>query len=284
MIKTILFPSEAFDRRSVDEDMKQEYLAALETGKFETLLFSYNDWFSNGKLVLSVTPESEISAVYRGWMMKPEQYEDFHRQLLHRNIRLITTPAMYSLLHVFPNIYPALKEDTARIETYPSYSTIDIEDVKKRFSRFMVKDYVKSVKGTEFPTCFDSTVTQEEFDRWMDVFYRYRANLLTGGICIKEYLDLKRYDGKTNEYRVYYISHHVASVSRNSCQGNYTPEPPNALIRKYASLDSVFYTIDFAELADGTWKIIEAGDGSVSGLSDQQDRKAFYRTLYYCLN
>ena len=45
----------------------------------------------------------------------------------------------------------------------------------------------------------------------------------------------------------------------------------------------MFYTVDFAELADGSWKIIEAGDGSVSGLSDGQDYVAFFRALYQCL-
>ena len=55
------------------------------------------------------------------------------------------------------------------------------------------------------------------------------------------------------------------------------------LIDKYKNLNSIFYTLDFAELADGTWKIIEAGDGSVSGLSVGQDYTAFFRALFHCL-
>lgn len=72
-------------------------------------------------------------------------------------------------------------------------------------------------------------MTQEEFDRWMEVFYKYRGNLLTGGICIKEYLDLKRYGDRTNEYRVLYINHEIATISRNSAQGIYAPLPPQEL-------------------------------------------------------
>ena len=34
------------------------------------------------------------------------------------------------------------------------------------FGRFMVKDFVKSVKGTEFPKYFDKDITQEEFDNY----------------------------------------------------------------------------------------------------------------------
>ncbi|MCR5093336.1 MAG: hypothetical protein K6B72_05130 [Lachnospiraceae bacterium] len=54
----------------------------------------------------------------------------------------------------------------------------DFFDTKKeRFGRFMVKDYVKSVKGTEFLSYFGHDVTQETFDRWMEVFYKYRGGL-----------------------------------------------------------------------------------------------------------
>ena len=45
-------------------------------------------------------------------------------------------------------------------------------------------------------------------------------------------------------------------------------------------MKSPFYTIDYAELEDGSWKIIEAGDGGVSGLSPGQDAVAWYRSVY----
>ena len=60
----------------------------------------------------------------------------------------------------------------------------------------------------------------------MEVFYKYRGGLLTGGICIKEFLDLKYYGSGTNEYRVFYINHEAVTISRNSGQGTYTPIPP----------------------------------------------------------
>ena len=98
----------------------------------------------------------------------------------------------------------------------------------------------------------------------------------------KEYLDLKTYGDKTNEYRVFYINHEVATVCRNSGQGNYTPEPPEELIEKYKGLDSSYYTVDYAETVYGSWKIIEAGDGQVSGLSEGQNYEYYFRTLYRC--
>lgn len=282
MVNTVLFPSSYFDVMKVDEDLQKEYEAVLSTGLFNVVLFGYDKWFNEGKLVIRNKPSEECLAVYRGWMMKPEQYEQFYIQLLDNNIRLITEPQDYQLMHVFPNVYDFVKEDTARMEIFPLHEQLDVEYIKKRFGRFMVKDFVKSVKGTDFPKFFNQDITQAEFDNWMDVFYKYRGPLLTGGICIKEFLDLKRYGEHTNEYRVFYMNHNVATICRNSGQGSYTPEPPMELIEKYRNLSSPYYTIDYAELTDGSWKILEAGDGEVSGLSDYQDYKIYFRTLYHC--
>ena len=282
MIDMILFPSSYFDIDKVDEDLQKEYEAVVATGLFDVALFGYDEWFNNNKLVVRYAPDSEITAVYRGWMMKPDQYEKFYQKLLEKNIRLVTTPKQYELMHIFPNIYEYVKADTAKMFMYPLHAHIDVEEIKHYFDRFMIKDYVKSVKGTEFPRFFDQTITQDQFDKWMEVFYKYRGELLTGGICIKEYLDLKRYGERTNEYRVFYINHEIATISRNSGQGNYVSEPPRDLLEKYRILDSSYYTVDYAELQDGTWRILEAGDGEVSGLSDNQDYEAYFRALYHC--
>lgn len=284
MLNTILFPSSFFDVNRIDPDLAAEYEAACAAGNFRTILFGYDAWFNENRLRLSMRPDEDVFAIYRGWMMKPEQYRAFHEALARRRIHLVTTPEMYETLHLFPKVYPLIREDTAEILTFPLHEQIDVERVKARFKRFMVKDYVKSVKGTEFPAVFDDTITQEAFDGWMEVFYRYRGNLLTGGVCVKEFLPLKRYDGKTNEFRVFYFRHEVISACRNSLQANYTPAPPQELILKWRNLPSDFYTVDFAELEDGSWKIIETGDGSVSGLSDGQDPSSFFRKLYICGN
>ncbi len=280
----ILFPSSFFDYRKVDEDLQSEYEAVVNTGLFETNFFDYNAWFDEGRLKLVHRPEQLEDAVYRGWMMKPDKYRKFYQELFKQNIRLVTTPEEYEKMHVFPNVYECFGEDTAQMDIFPLHAPIDVTKLKKKYDRFMVKDFVKSVKGTEFPKYFDQTVTQDEFDKWMETFYKYRGNLLTGGICIKEYLELKKYDGRTNESRVFYVNHEVASVSPNSAQPSFADKVPQELIEKYKNLDSVYYTVDYAQLSDGSWKVLEAGDGSVSGLSEFQDAQSYFRALYCCLN
>lgn len=282
-LNTILFPSSYFDGKKVDEDLTNEYEAAVKTGLWDIVFFNYDKWFNEGRLVLSKTVEG-VKAVHRGWMMKADQYGTFYEELRKKGIELTTTPEEYEHFHYFPNVYKDIKEDTPGMITAPFTKGYNLDEIKRRFDRFMVKDFVKSVKGTDFPKYFTNNVTEEEFEKALETFYKYRGDLLSGGLCFKEYVDLKRYGDRTNEYRVFYIGGEVATISRNSLQPKYTPEPPKELLGKYKNLPSRFYTLDFAELADGRWKILEAGDGSVSGPSEGQNLEAFYRALYTCLN
>ena len=283
-MNTILFPVSYFDFKKVDEQLQEEYNAAVESGMFDIIFFDYDKFIGEGILKISNKPNETTSTTYRGWMMKPSEYEKFYNELLNHNIKLITSPETYKNFHIFPNIYPSFKEDTAKTLIYNSGTEPNFDEIISTMDRFMIKDFVKSVKGTDFPKFFESSISKEEFDNWMKVFYKYRGELFTGGICVKEFLDLKKYDDRVNEFRVFYINNRPATISRNSGQPHYVTTPPKALIEKYSNLSSLFYTIDYAELEDGTWKVIEAGDGSVSGLSEGQDYNAFFRALFQYIN
>lgn len=284
MVDLILFPSSFFSIKKVDEDLQSEYDAVKEIGLFDTILFGYDKWVNEGVLVLNETPSKMRKAIMRGWMMKPELYDKFYNLLIANNIELVTSPMDYTQMHIFPNAYSLFGDDTATMKIYPLHEQINVDELKSQFKRFMIKDFVKSVKGTEFPKYFDDSISQDKFAEWMQIFYKYRGNLLTGGICVKEYLDLKFYGNRPNEYRVFYVCNEIITISRNSGQQDYTPEPPKELVEKYRNLPSCYYTIDYAELADGRWKVIEAGDGSVSGLSENQNAEHYFRALYYAWN
>ncbi len=275
----LLFPSSYFDRTIVDEDLRQEYEAARATDLFEIMFFGYDDWFEDGKLILRNTPGEKGPVIYRGWMMRPDNYSKFYESLRDNGFELITNPKCYEKLHCFPNIYPEIAEYTPKMVVYPQGKAININEVKGYFDLFMVKDYVKSVKGTQFPKYFDQRIDQDKFDSLMKDFYDFRGNLFTGGICFKEYVDLKTYDSKNNEYRVFIANGEILTVSENSGQGRLCPKPPQKFLERFLNLGSPFYTVDVAERADGSWIVIETGDGGVSGLSDYQNMEEFYRKL-----
>lgn len=183
-------------------------------------------------------------------------------------------------MHEFPLIYPKVAENTPRIKTYAFNERINIKELQKIFARFLVKDYVKSVKNTSFPKFFDQKTSQADFDNWMKIFYKYRSDLLTGGICIKEYVDLKKYADHTNEWRVFYFHGKPLIILPNSGQSKEAPSVPQALVDKYSNLESPFYTIDYGEEINGQWIIIETGDGGVSGLPDNTNVNKFYKGLF----
>lgn len=274
---TILFPSDYFNRNKIDVELEQEYEAAIKAG-FDVMLFDYSSWFESRKLVLNRDSDCDL-ILYRGWMMKPKLYCEFEKQLKNVGYHLVVECNAYKRLHEFVYVYPIIRDDTAPMMKFPLHTRMDVKFLQDTFGRFMVKDYVKSVKGSDFPVYFDSTITQSEFDGWMEKFYQYRGNLLTGGICIKKYLNLKKYDGHTNEYRVFYYFNEPMILMKNSNQSDACCKPPVALINKYKMLDSPFFTLDFAQLEGDSWIIIESGDGQVSGITDSSQIELFYKIL-----
>ena len=281
-MKTILFPCDYFHENKPDSNYLEEYRTVLYESDFEPVLFSYDEFVENRTIKTNRILKTPVSAIYRGWMMKSEMYADFYNRLRKNNIFLITPPDAYRKMHEFPYIYSELGSDTAQMLIYNNPDEVDIREIRAKFHQFMIKDYVKSVKNTDFPVCLSADIDEWELHKRLQQFLSYRGTLYTGGICIKEYLNLKKYGNKTNEYRVFYINGSAATVSRNSGQAEYVPQPPKELIMKYQNLSSPFYTVDYAQLTDESWKIIETGDGQVSGLSDNQDIRHFYRMLSVC--
>lgn len=113
----------------------------------------------------------------------------------------------------------------------------------------------------------------------MDQFKNIRGDLFTNGIVIKEFLSLAKTDNITNEYRAFYLYGNLITLSKNSNQSTCAKQIPYDFIRSIPKLSSNFYTIDFAELEDGSWFVIETGDGQVSGLSPNQYIFKFYEEI-----
>ena len=285
-MNTILFPSSYIRKDQVDPDLESEAKAVEKTTGLQLAVFDYERWFMSKKIVLTESPKEKIStAIYRGWMLKPEDYHSLYTGLAKMDIHLLTTPEEYNRMHLFPAAYPLIKEDTAPTLSFKPDQVVDIKYITDQFPRFMVKDDVKAVKGSKFPTFFEKGITQKEFDDYLNIFYKIRGDSLTGGLCVKEYLDLLEDDrGRTNEYRGFYLKGKLLSLSPDSGQDLPDSLPPRELLDKYATLPSPFYTLDIAEKKEGGWIILETGDGQVSRLSPNQKEDLFYDQLAKGLN
>ena len=183
----IIFPSSYLNKRNIEPDYKAECEAAIRNG-LDIVLFNQCLWDNNKEIEISIlqgdTNYGKEVFVYRGWMMKPEEYEKFYTLLMEKNIRLITTPEQYSNLHEFDKSYPLVKEDAPKTFFFESITEISIDFINSQMKRFMIKDFVKSVKGTGFPEYFEQP-SQEEFDKWVKKFVEYR------GLCLQVVFRLK---------------------------------------------------------------------------------------------
>lgn len=280
----LLYPSDYFDRNQADPCYSDEYQETCKMPWFEMIRYDYDTFALGGNLKLYPEILPKGLCIYRGWMLKPDKYQTLYHKLYEQQIVLINSPLEYEKCHLFPNIYADIKDYTPKAIWYRQGEEIDWDRINREFSRFLIKDYVKSVKGTDFPRYFKTPVKKEEMKEYLDKFLQLRGPLFTGGIVIKEFVDLKRYQDKTNEYRIFYMYGEVITVSKNSEQSDTCPCVPLEFIEKFKGLKSNFYTVDFAELEDGNWIVIETGDGQVSGLAQNQSVFEFYHRLHTILS
>lgn len=272
----LLYPSDYYDNKTVDTDYENEYREASKFREFDIILYNYDEFITGGELKTYPGIFEGGLCIYRGWMLKPDKYKELYEKLKSMGVSLINSPHEYENCHLFPNTYEALKDYTPKTKWYENYKEIDWNNVNIEFNRFMIKDYVKSVKGTGFPIYFETPVSEESMKIYIDQFIYLRGVLFTNGIVIKDFVSFKKYGEIANEYRAFYLRGRVVSVSKNSNQSNNCPVVPYEFVEMFTGLKSNFYTVDFAELEDGKWIIIETGDGQVSGLSPNQYVFKFY--------
>ena len=275
----ILFPGDYFDPHAPDALMEEEFKLALADPRVEACACGFDAFLEGHRLEPSHPLEGGTRiGLWRGWMMSPEEYKSFFRQCASLGLRLTTTPAAYELTHCFPNAYRYLDpSDTPHIEVFGD--VIDAEVVNRTFDAFMVKDHVKSLKQTDFPAVIETPITQERCTELSKTFIRERGELYTGGLVCKQFVHLRRRRGATNEWRAFFLYGSLLDLSPNSGQPTSSPAPDEGLVERASHLESPFYTVDFGELEDGGWTILETGDGQVSGLSSGASAERFMHAL-----
>ena len=281
-VANMLFPADYFDKSSPDSALRAEYEAAMQEPRLDVILLDLEAFEERGELKLSRQPQNPaLPLIYRGWMMKPARYLAFYEELLANGLKPLVGSREYTELHQFPLVYAKsekLRALSPKAIVFPD-GRINAPAVNAAFDRFVVKDYVKSAKNTSFPSSISTPISQDEADSLSDAFVELRAGLFTGGIVCKGYVDLAKYEGKTNEWRAFYFGGHLLNVCRNSNQLGSAPGPPEEMVCDMAGLGSPYYTVDFAEKADGEWMVVETGDGQVSGLAAAQDPVLYFAVL-----
>ena len=291
----ILFPNEPFNRKNVDSSYNDEFQSCKIMG-INTYFYDYESLVNDNKFISDIDKNDNCLLIYRGWMIKPEQYSFLYNKILERTngyVTLINSPEQYSNCHCFPNIYNDIKKYTPRIITEKEIDHSGLSRVYiKIVYDFFIKDYVKSAKTSNGVEKLSKHILYYEFyDKVMN-FKEERGNLFTGGLVLKEFVNLQKvlYRGKShdNEWRAFYLYGKLLDLSNNSnikiSQNNNDNIPPKQLIAEVGiilSEKSNFFTVDFAQKTNGEWIILETGDGQVSGISTDISTLGFYNKLYH---
>jgi len=295
----ILFCENPFDNKTVDTDYKDEFISAKENGftthffSFENLTHDKDAVFATRKIKQSDTVQKII---YRGWMLKPNQYFLLYNALLTKNYKLINSPTEYQNCHYLPNSYKFIDGHTPKtiwltVENQQvNYEQVFNEIKPFKNSPLIVKDFVKSQKHYWDTACFIPSATdKEKVKSIIEKFVELQNTDLNEGLVIREFVELndltihsKSGMPLKQEYRLFFLNGQLLGCYDYWEEGEYSADeqPPLDLFKDIAkNIKSNFFSMDIAKTKQGKWLIIELGDGEVTGLPDKTDRTQFYATV-----
>jgi hypothetical protein len=272
---------------------------AAESSGFEIDLINYETLVNDDKPVAAIRRVQPIAtletAIYRGWMLKPAVYSKLHQALLEKNIQLINPPEAYRLCHHFPESYPLIAAQTPRSAVIHLDSEFSIEKVMQALQPFadrpvILKDFVKSRKHEWHEACYiPSASDRSTVQRVTERFIELQGNEINEGLVFREFVEFEPLTVHSRsgmplirEFRLFFLKNELLEATEYWEQGEYGDvRPPVGLFSDIAGkIASSFFTMDVARRKDGTWMIIELGDGQVAGLPDKTDQVNFYHQIY----
>jgi hypothetical protein len=210
-------------------------------------------------------------------MIPAAAYAALDTALAVRGTRLLTSPPMYRTAHELPGWYGTFAEVTppsawtacAPHQT-PEPAALAAVAATLPAGPGIVKDFVKSRKHDWDQACYlpdlaDTTAVHRVVSRFVEL----QEDTLAGGIVLRAFEPLQRAVG---EARVWWVDgEQVLTTAHPDTQG-LRPHPALDHIRPSVSaLGCRFVTTDLAHRTDGTWCVIEVGDGQVSDLPAATD-------------
>ncbi len=282
----ILFPHQPFQPAEIDACFADEFRAAQRAG-FATAFYSHEALASGDAKAafrFDSARELPVSTIFRGWMMSGENYADAHQVLKNREFVPCVSPSSYEEAHYLPFAYPLLQGDTARSEWILGDNADAAWQMYSRFRQndCVIKDWVKSAKNRWKDACFiPAGCGEERFREIYGTFRQERGSLFNRGVVLREYLPLST-NGEdlcgmpiAQETRLFFWCGEILVLPDDESLQH--RDRWEKIARRFSS---PFITMDVGRLTDGSWKIIEVGDGGVSGLPAGLEPQRFYQSLW----
>ncbi|MFI2781419.1 ATP-grasp domain-containing protein [Streptomyces sp. ALB3] len=272
-----LFCSDPLRPRLPDPQFAQEAAAARRTGAPGALV--------DHDALLAGDAESAVGRVrrdsgpywYRGWMMPSDRYTELERALVARGCSLLTDASAYRTAHELPGWYgtfdgltpPSVWHALSPEDPPPPPATWAVLAGALGSGPGIVKDYVKSRKHEWHEACFVPELG--DTDRLAAVVGRFlglQADFLAGGVVLRAYEPFV----PGGEARVWWVDGEAVRVTAHPDTPGSLPDPGlDAVGEAVRALGCRWVTTDMALREDGVWRVVEVGDGQVSGLPSGDD-------------
>jgi len=292
----VIFCDSGFSPKEVDYMYADEYESA-KAQQIPISLISFEE-IKKGNFESAIKrikiSERKVKGIYRGWMLKPKQYQKLYDGLLQKNIELTNSPAQYKFCHYLPESYELIKGFTPKTTFKSLNSEFNINEFEKEIGVFgnkpiVVKDYVKSQKHYWNEAFYipDASNT-EQVNSIVNKFIELQDEDFNEGLVFREFVELEKLTihsesgmPLTKEFRVFVMNKKVMSTYKYWDEGDYKDAKP--LLERFKNviqeIDSNIFTMDIAKEKDGDWIIVELGDGQVAGLPKNADIDEFYKQI-----
>jgi hypothetical protein len=276
----LLVPADPLSSRQPDEHFATEAEAAKNAGMAVALVdhdaLTEPDWMGGTTRAVRRVPADGGEAVYRGWMLRSEQYAAFAGALAGRGVTLRTSAAAYQRAHELPGWYAALTSVTPESVWTDGDGQADFLAACAEFGAgpIVLRDYVKSMKHYWHEAAFIPDVGDRAAGwKVASRFRELRDEEFTGGFVLRRFEDFT-----SAEVRTWWVDGNCRLITPHPDTPG-SPPPSDLdlawLAPLVASLGLPFVTVDLILRADGVWRVVELGDGQVSDRPSSTDPAEF---------
>lgn len=272
MPAALLHCADPLHPRRPDEHFAAEAALAAELGA--TVALIDHDALTGGDTARAVArvPANLGTAWYRGWMTSADRYAALHRALAARGVHLATGPEQYRTAHELPGwhgtfaaLTPASRWIPLGPGEFPAADALAALAGQLPGGPGMVKDFVKSRKGEPEAFFVADLADAAALRKTAECFIERQGPDLAGGLVVRAFEDFIGTDGRAAEARVWWVRGEPVVIGPHPDHPTAVVEPDlTGVAEAVAALGCPFVTTEVAQRADGTWRVVEAGDGQVS--------------------
>ncbi|MFJ5046446.1 ATP-grasp domain-containing protein [Streptomyces sp. NPDC088719] len=222
---------------------------------------------------------------YRGWMIPSDRYAELEAALGVRGCALLTGAAAYRRAHELPGWYEEFAGLTPRsvwCATAPEAPPPTADELAALAAPLgpgpgIVKDFVKSRKHEWHEACYVPELADAaRLAAVVGRFVELQGTFLSGGLVLRSFEPFVA----GGEARVWWVDGAALLVTAHPDTPGAVSVPEPALPREAVGrLGPRWVTTDLALREDGVWRVVEVGDGQVSGLPAGAEAGALFAAL-----